>query len=172
MFSRSRITIGVLALAALTTACSDATSPTPTDRAPTLSFSGGINDSSTTSGGGGGGGGGGTYQACGTLSNIQSTDIVVYTTRTGIGITGTATNCGTRREAFEVDAVDTNPDPYCAVDMPHYIAPRYTDPGASVTWQANSTLVNCQGQLHTFVLTLWDTKTGQVLATTTASAFL
>ena len=171
MFSRSRIALGALALAALATACSDATAPTSSDRAPVLAFSGGVNDSSATSGGGGGGGGG-TYQSCGTLSNVQAYNITVYTTRTGIGFTGTATNCGTRREAFEVDAVDLNPDPFCAVDMPHFIAPRNTDPGASVIWQANSTLVNCQGVMHNFQLTLWDTKSGQVLATTTASAFL
>lgn len=171
MSSRPRIALGVLALAALATACSDATAPTPSDRAPVLAFQGGLNDTSAT-GGGGGGGGGGTYQSCGTLSNVQSYNIVVYTTRTGIGFSGTATNCGTRRAAFEVEAVDTNTDPYCAVDMPHYIAPRYTDPGALVTWQVNSTLVNCQGELHTFVLKLWDSKTGQVVATTTASAYL
>ena len=176
MSSRSRIALGALALAAaFVSACSDATAPQPAaGRTPTtIAFSGGTNDSSTTSGGGVGGGGGGTYQSCGILSaDIQSYNIVVYTTRTGIGFSGTATNCGTRKEAFEVDVVDTNTDPACVVDVPHFIAPRNTDPGVSTTWQANSTLVPCQGVMHSFELTLWDTKTGQKLATTTASAFL
>ena len=170
MVRRSLAVLGTVVLAGALAACSDAASPTsprPLAAAPRLQ--GGTTDSSLTSGSGGGGG---SASACGTLSSIQSYNIVVYTTRTGIGFTGNATNCGTRREAFEVDAVDQDPDPSCTVDMPHFIAQKNTDPGVTITWQANSTLVPCQGKLHTFVLTLWDTKTATVLATTTASAFL
>lgn len=132
---------------------------------------------STVSGGGGGGGtgggGGSTSTSCGTLStNIYTYNIVVYTTRIGIGFGGTATNCGSRNEAFEVVVNDQNTDPICHVDVPHFIAAKNTSPGASVSWAANSTLVNCMNTTHTFDLTLYDTKTGQALATTTVSAFL
>ena len=174
--TQTRLAFVAAAVLALAAACSDATAPQPlTPAAPRLS--GGSSSGSgvdTTSGGGTGGGttSGGAYTGCGTMSNIRSTDIVVYTTRTGIGITGNATNCGARKEAFEVDAVDLDPDPSCTIDLPHFIAPKNTDPGVTITWQANSTLVPCQGKLHTFSLRLWDTRTGQTLDTGTASAFL
>jgi hypothetical protein len=123
--------------------------------------------------GGGAGGGGSAVTPCGTLSTaISSYNIVVYTTRIGIGVSGTAVNCGTKKVQFEVDVVDQNQDPFCAVDMPHFIAPKNTDPGLSMIWLVNSTLVNCQNQTHTFDVRLWDTKTGQTLATSTVSAFL
>jgi hypothetical protein len=178
MLPRTQTRFALVAASALAlAACSDATAPqTLTPTAPRLS--GGSSSGTgvdTTSGGGGGGGStsGSDYVACGKLSaTIQSYNIVVYTTRTGIGFSGTATNCGARKEAFEIDAIDTDPDPACTVDVPHFIAPKNTDPGMTITWQANSTLVPCQGKLHTFNLRLWDTRTGQTLDTATASAFL
>jgi hypothetical protein len=131
-------------------------------------------DSAGGGGGSGGGGGGGSAAVpCGTLSTSISTyNIVVYTTRIGIGVSGTATNCGTRKVAFEVDVVDQTTDPACAVDMPHFIAAKNTDPGVTTPWAVNSTLVRCQNQTHTFDVRLWDTKTGRTLDTTTLSAFL
>jgi hypothetical protein len=185
---RVPLTVGVLAFAVLLGACSDSsgvTTPIAGQRVAGLpSFQGGTDTGSVSSGGGtssggggtssgGGGGGGSSATPCGTLSTAISTyNIVVYTTRIGIGVSGTAYNCGTRKVAFEVDVVDQNPDPFCAVDMPHFIAPKYTDPGMSVLWQVNSTLVNCQNQLHTFNVRLWDTRTGETLGTSTVSAFL
>ena len=110
---------------------------------------------------------------CGAFSSqIQAYSIVVYTTRTGIGFTGTATNCGSRKVSFEVVVQDLDPDPACTVEFPHFIAQSNTDPGMTVTWQANSTLVPCQGKMHDIVLTLWDTRTNTKLAERTASAFL
>lgn len=183
---RSRTLLGLAVLSAGGVACADATAPsaarTPTaaqlaksstsatkpdtSRAPTPA-PGGSGGSSN------GGGGGSAAVACGTLSaTIQTYDIVVYTTRIGIGFSGTATNCGGKKAAFEVDVVDTDPDPSCTVDVPHFIAAKNTDPGATVVWSANSTLVPCMGRTHHFVLTLWDTKTRTKLATAAASAFL
>jgi hypothetical protein len=111
--------------------------------------------------------------SCGTLANIQTqNNIVVYTTRTGIGISGSAYNCSSHNESFEVDFVDNNPDPYCQVALPHFVAAKNTSPGVSQYWSATSTLVNCQSQMHTFTLILRDTRTGQQLDTQTASVFL
>lgn len=174
--TQTRLALVAASVLAVAAACSDATAPqslTPT----TARLSGGTSSGSgvdTTSGGGGGGGStsGSSYTGCGVLSNIRSTDIVVYTTRSGIGITGNATNCGARKEAFEVDVTDLDPDPACTIDLPHFIAPKNTDPGLTITWQANSTLVPCQGKTHYFSLRLWDTRTGETLDTGTASAFL
>jgi hypothetical protein len=186
MFSRPKFLIGALTLAALLGACSDSnsvTTPTSQRAASAPLYQGGTDTGSVASGGGGSGGGsgggggggsgGGSVTPCGTLSTAISTyNIVVYTTRIGIGVSGTAYNCGTRKVAFEVDVVDQNTDPACAVDMPHFIAPKYTDPGMSTFWQVNSTLVRCMNQLHTFDVRLWDTRTGETLATSTVSAFL
>lgn len=188
MFSRAQFFIGSLAAVSVLAACAgDPTSPSSTAPTVIAHFSGGSSSSSTDtlggSGGGGGGGGGGTggntggggssVAACGTLSaDISTYNIVVYTTRIGIGFSGTATNCGTRKEAFEVDVVNVEPDAACYVDVPHFIAPKYTDPGLSTYWSANSTLVPCQNQWHTFDLTLRDTRTNTVLATTRVSAYL
>ncbi|HEV7993895.1 MAG TPA: hypothetical protein VGP25_18855 [Gemmatimonadaceae bacterium] len=182
MLGRSRTILSVLALVGSLTACADVTNPSSRVAPSTPSFSGGSSggggggtDSSLVSGGGGGGGGGGgsTVTACGTLSaDIQTYNIVVYTTRIGIGFSGALTNCGSKNAAFEVDVVDTTTDPACFVDVPHFIAARNTAPGATTYWSANSTLVNCMNTTHTFKITLIDTKTGQALATTTASAFL
>ncbi|HKN67906.1 MAG TPA: hypothetical protein VJW73_16595 [Gemmatimonadaceae bacterium] len=174
-----------LVAAATVAACSDSTSPHQlTGPGPVLRSGGSVNsggggtsglDSSLVSGGGGGGGGGGgtSNVSCGTLTNIQTqNNIVVYTTRTGIGVTGGAYNCSSHNESFEVDFIDQNPDPYCQVVLPHFVAAKNTSPGVTQYWSATSTLVNCQGQLHTFTLILWDTRTGQQLDTTTASVFL
>jgi hypothetical protein len=173
MFTRSNSLIALVALSALLAACNDVTSPTPINVTARPSFKSSSNDSSLVSGGGGGGGGGSAAATCGILSTtVQTYNIVVYTTRIGIGFSGQATNCGSKKAAFEVDVVDTDPNPACTVDVPHFIAAKNTDPGASVTWAANSTLVPCQNKTHTFNLRLWDTKTGQTLATSTVSAFL
>ncbi len=175
--------VGALALA-ITAACGssagDATGPVAA--APRPFFQGGSggggSDTSTTSGGGQTGGGqnggsGGTYVSCGILSaNIQTYNIVVYTTRIGIGFSGTATNCGTKNESFEVTVMDIETDPVCHVDVPHFIAAKNASPGEVQSWSANSTLVNCQSRTHTFNLTLIDTRTNQVLATKQVSAFL
>lgn len=180
MMQHSRRLLTLVALSSVLTACNDVTSPasSPTrSLAATPRLSGGTADTSVAGGSGGGGGGGGgggsTAAACGTLSaNVQTYNIVVYTTRIGIGFSGTATNCGSRNEALEVVVVDVNPNPVCNVNVPHFVAARNSAPGESVYWSANSTLVNCMGTTHNFVLTLIDTRTGQKLATTTASAFL
>jgi hypothetical protein len=183
--SRSSLVLCLVAAVAVA-ACSDsATSPSSRLAGPSPALhSGGSTsgtgiDTSASSGGGGGGGGGGgsgggsSNASCGTLSNIQTqNNIVVYTTRTGIGISGSAYNCGSHNESFEVDFIDNNPDPYCAVSLPHFVAAKNTSPGVYQYWSATSTLVNCQGQTHTFTLVLWDTRTGQQLDTTTASVFL
>ena len=186
--SNSSLVISLIAAFAVA-ACSDgASSRQITGPGPVL-FSGGTSsggggggaggsgiDTSIVSGGGGGGGGGGgsaSNASCGTLSNIQTqNNIVVYTTRTGIGISGAAYNCSLHNESFEVDFIDNNPDPYCAVQLPHFVAAKNTAPNVTQYWGATSTLVNCQGQLHTFTLVLTDTRTGQVLDTQTASVFL
>ena len=166
---RLRSLLGLFAVATLAT-CSNADVTGPAVAAlPRLQ--GGVVDTSVTSGGGGGGGS--SSGSCGTLSaNISTYNIVVYTTRTGIGFSGSAYNCGTRNEAFEVDVVDTETNPACAVNVPHFIAAKNTAPGASQFWSANSTLVPCQNRTHTFNLRLWDTKNGQTLDTKTVSAFL
>jgi hypothetical protein len=174
-----------LVAAAAVGACSDAASSNQlTGPGPVLRSGGGVNsggggtgglDTSTVSGGGGGGGGGGgsSNVSCGKLTNIQTqNNIVVYTTRTGVGVTGGAYNCSSHNESFEVDFIDQNPDPYCQVVLPHFVAAKNTSPGVTEYWSATSTLVNCQGQLHTFTLILWDTRTGQQLDTTSASVFL
>jgi transcription elongation factor Elf1 len=114
---------------------------------------------------------GGIATPCGTLSTaINTVYIQVYTTRIGIGVNGSTTNCGTRNLAFEVDVKDQNIDAACAVNMPHFIAARNTAPDATTSWAVNSTLVRCINQVHTFDVRLWDTKTGETLATTTVSA--
>lgn len=178
--SKSSLILCVVAAVAVA-ACSDGASTRQITGPGPVSFSGGSTggggvDTSLVSGsgGGGGGGGGGTSNvSCGTLSNIQTqNNIVVYTTRTGIGISGYAYNCSSHNESFEVDFVDNNPDPYCQVVLPHFVAAKNTSPGVSQFWSATSTLVNCQNQMHTFTLTLWDTRTGQQLDTQTASVFL
>ena len=166
-----------LAVACALVACSESTAPTNTAPQSVAQFAkSGIDTSQVAgggSGGGGAGGGGNATPACGTLATAISTyNIVVYTTRIGIGVSGTAVNCGARKVAFEVDVTDQNTDAACVVDMPHYIAAKNTDPGLSAFWQVNSTLVRCMNQTHTFDVRLWDTKTGQTLATTTVSAFL
>ena len=71
-----------------------------------------------------------------------------------------------------MDVVDDNTNPACAVAVPHFIAAKNTDPGLVTYWNASSTLVNCKNQLHTFTLSLRDTRTNTFVATTTASAFL
>ena len=177
MTPRSSLLPALAALACTLAACGDATSPRSQTTAALPQFgrvsTGSGVDTSATGGGGGGGGGGSTSAACGTLAaSVQTYNIVVYTTRIGIGFGGTATNCGSRNEALEVDVVDVNPNPACVVNVPHFIAARNTAPGASVSWSANSTLVNCMNTTHNFVLYLRESNTGQVLATTTASAFL
>jgi len=185
--TRSSLVLCIVAAFAVAACSESATSPSHqiTGLGPAL-HSGGTTsgsgiDTSTTSGGGGGGGGGGpgvagggsSNTSCGTLSNIQTqNNIVVYTTRTGIGITGSAYNCGSHNESFEVDFIDNNTDPYCAVSLPHFVAAKNTNPGVYQYWSATSTLVNCQGQMHTFTLILTDTRTGQQLDTATASVFL
>jgi len=185
--TRSRLVLSALVLAGALTACSDVTAPTAARSASAPAFSGGsstgggslggggtLSDTSVVSGSGGGGGGSSaTYTSCGTLStNIQAINIFVYTTRIGLGFTGTATNCGSRNEALEVDVTDQNTDPACVVNVPHFIAQKNTGPGDTIAWQANSTLIYCPNTLHTFDVRLYDTKTGQLLTTTTASAFL
>ena len=184
---KSSLALCLVAVTAVA-ACSDAASSRQiTGPGPVLRSGGSVNggggggvggggtDTSLVSGGGGGGGGGGgsSNVSCGTLTNIQTqNNIVVYTTRTGIGVTGGAYNCSSHNESFEVDFIDQNPDPYCQVVLPHFVAAKNTSPGVTEYWSATSTLVNCQGQMHTFTLILWDTRTGQQLETTTASVFL
>jgi hypothetical protein len=161
-----------IAIAAILGACADSTAPTRSIAATPAQF-GKTVDSAQVGGGGGGGGGGGVATPCGTLSTaINTVFIQVYTTRIGIGVNGSTTNCGSRNLAFEVDVTDQNTDPACAVNMPHFIAPKNTAPGATTNWVVNSTLVRCINQVHTFDVRLWDTKTGETLATTTVSAFL
>jgi hypothetical protein len=58
------------------------------------------------------------------------------------------------------------------VDMPHQIAVKNTGAGGTWFWSVNSTLVNCQNQMHTFDVRLWDTRTGATLGTSVVSAFL
>ena len=182
--SKSSLVLSLVAAAAIA-ACSDAAGPRQiTGPGPVLRSGGSVNsggggtggvDTSLTSGGGGGGGGGGgsSNVSCGTLTNVRTqNNIVVYTTRTGVGVTGGAYNCSSHNESFEVDFIDQNPDPYCQVVLPHFVAAKNTSPGITEYWSATSTLVNCQGQLHTFTLILWDTRTGQQLDTQTASVFL
>ena len=175
MTSRTTSFLAALAVTAMLAACSDASNPTSIATSATARFSGSGIDT-TLSGAGGGttsGGGSTTPLSCGTLSTtVQTYNIVVYTTRIGIGFSGSATNCGTRKEAFQVDVTDVSTDPFCSVSVPHFIAARNTDPGMVTFWNSNSTLVNCLNTTHTFDVTLRDTKTNTVLATTTVSAFL
>ena len=178
MLNRVRVVIGGMMVAACITACN--TDVSPTGVAVTRpAFQGGSSTSIDTTlqvggaGGGGGGGGGQAAGSCGTLSaNITTYKIFVYTTRIGIGFSGTATNCGARNVAFEVVVTDVNPNVACRVAVPHFLAARNTAPGVAVNWNANSTLVNCMNTTHTFRLTLVDTNTGQTLDTQTVSAFL
>jgi hypothetical protein len=182
--SKSSLVLCLVAAVAVA-ACSDASSSRPITGPEPVLLSGGSGgggtgiDTSLVSGGGGAGGGGGgagggtSNASCGTLTNIQTqNNIVVYTTRTGVGVTGGAYNCSSHNESFEVDFIDQNPDPYCQVVLPHFVAAKNTSPGVTQYWSATSTLVNCQGQMHTFTLILTDTRTGQQLETTTASVFL
>lgn len=163
------------ALTAVVSACSDTSSPTAAAPA-TARFSGSGIDTTPLGGGqvsGGGGGGTTASGACGVLSaNINAYNIVVYTTRIGIGFSGSATNCGARKEAFQVDIVDQETNPACVVNVPHFIAAKNTDPLGVTFWNAGSTLVNCMNTTHTFDVILRDTKTNSVLATSTVSAFL
>ena len=175
MISRSIPAFVALALVAIVSACSDVTSPTRVATPASPSFSGG--PAAGGAGGSAAGGAGGSGQvsrvsppACGTFTTTTFF-IGVYTTRTGIGFGGWATNCGTSRETLEVSVVDDNPDPACAVNVPHSLAARATSAGAATAWRANSTLVNCRNTLHTFTLTLRDTQTNQNLATTKTSFF-
>jgi hypothetical protein len=175
MFARARAAFGAVVVSTLLAACSqDAVSPTgPSAYHPLFQGGSSTDTSATSGGGGGGGGGGGVYASCGVLSATISTyNIVVYTTRIGIGFSGSAYNCGSKNAAFEVDVVDVETDPFCHVDVPHFIAAKNTSPAATVYWSANSTLVNCQNRTHTFNLYLIDTKTGQTVDTKTVSAFL
>ena len=175
MISRAISLLAALSIAATLSACSDASTPTGAVAPSTARFSGSGIDTSLVGGGGGGGGGGGTpaSASCGTLStNVQVTYIAVYTTRIGIGFSGSLTNCGSRKEAFQVDVADVNTDPVCSVNVPHFVALRNTDPGMVTYWNANSTLVNCRNTTHTFNVTLRDMQTNTVLATTTVSAYL
>jgi hypothetical protein len=179
MFARTRALAGALVMAAALSACSnDVTSPTSAGASAHFAKATSGVDTTAAGGatggaGGGGGGGGSSSGSCGVLSSSISTyNIVVYTTRIGIGFSGTATNCGTHNEAFEVVVTDVNPDIACRVNVPHFIAAKNTAPGAVTSWGANSTLVPCMNTTHTFTLTLIDTKTGQALDSTTVSAFL
>jgi hypothetical protein len=133
--------------------------------------SGGSSTGGSTSGSNSNKGGGASTALCGSTS-VQPHTVVVYTTRTGIGFDGVATNCSQVRETFEVDVTDTNPDPACAVVVPHYTSLRPTQPGNSVPWSASSTLVNCQGTTHNFNVQLLDSATGTLLDTQTVSFYL
>ena len=170
MFARARMLTSATMLALFSVACGDVTSPTAI--APTLSprFSGGVDIPGQVSGGGGGGGGQ-VATSCGTIT-AQTMFIQVYTTRIGIGVNGTATNCGNTRVAFEVVVVDDDPNPACTITFPRYIAAKNTDPTLSNGYAVLSTLVNCKNIMHNFTITLRDTRTNTVLATTSASAFL
>lgn len=171
MISRATSFLAALILTATLSACSDTS--TPTSPAPVSARRAGSGVDPAQIGGAGGGGGNVATAACGTLSTtVQTFNIIVYTTRIGIGFSGSATNCGTRREAFQVDVVDVSTNPSCIVSVPHFIAPKITDPGMVTFWNAASTLINCRNTTHTFDITLRDTKTNTVLATTTVSAFL
>ena len=171
MLARARMIGTATLLALLAAACSDVTNPSSSIAPAAPSLSGSGTDVPGQVSGGGGGGGGQIAPGCGSIS-AQTYYITVYTTRTGIGVYGAATNCGTTREAFQVDVVDDNPNAACAISFPHYIAARYTDPNLSSNYAVNSTLVNCRNVLHSFTVTLRDTRTNAILATTTASAFL
>jgi hypothetical protein len=198
MTVRLQSMIAVMLVGGGIAACSDATSPNRGAARGAAAFSGvssgGVNagtgadtgvvasggggggggSTSTATGGGGGGGGGSTSKAstaCGTFGPVTWHYIGVYTTRTGIGFTGSVTNCGSSSASFEVDVQDTNPDPACVVQVPHFIGAHNTGAGAVLDFTANSTLVPCTGVTHDFVLTLIDDKTGTAVATTTASAF-
>lgn len=116
-------------------------------------------------------GGGSAVGPCGTLSPTQTYQIVVYTTRTGIGFNGTITNCasGGGRVTYDVSVVDTNPNVACQVQVPHYTSLQGIQPGSSAFWSASSTLIPCPGTNHTFAVTLTSGTT--VLATQTVSAF-
>ena len=175
MISRAASLLTAFGLAAMLTACADASNPTSVVSPSSARLSGSGVDT-TLAGGGGGGGGGGSNQtqtACGILSTtVRTTNIIVYTTRIGIGFSGSLTNCGSRKESFQVDVVDINTNPACIVNVPHFIALRNTDPAMTTPWQANSTLVNCMNTTHTFTVTLRDLNSSSVLATTTVSAFL
>jgi hypothetical protein len=195
MSVRLQSMIAVLLVGGGIAACSDATSPTRVAARSVAAFSGvnsgGVNagtgvDTGVVAAGGGTGGsstgtatGGGTggsstskvSTACGTFGPVTWHYIGVYTTRTGIGFSGSVTNCGSSSASFEVDVQDTNPDPTCVVQVPHFIGAHNTGAGAVLAFTANSTLVPCTGITHDFVLTLIDDKTGTAVATTTASAF-
>ena len=173
MSSRAIAVLSALALAATVTACSDVTSPTSGAAPSSPRFSGGpvaSSGSGPATGGSGGQSSKVTPPGCGTFTT-QTFFIGVYTTRTGIGFGGSATNCGTSRESLEVSVVDDNTDPVCSVNVPHSLAARPTSAGASTVWRANSTLVRCQNTMHTFTLTLRDTQTNTDLATSTTSFF-
>src|SRR4051812_23144102 len=117
--SMSKSFLFLFVAAAAMSACSDGassrqiTAPGPVLRSGGISGGGGGGggggiDTSIVSGGGGGGAGGGgggsSNLSCGKLTNVQTqNNIVVYTTRTGIGMTGGAYNCGSHNESFEVD---------------------------------------------------------------------
>ena len=162
----------------LIAACSDITNPSRALSPSAPSFSGGpaTDPAGAPSSGGGGGGGGstGVDTPCGTLTTgVQTTTILVYTYRTGIGFSGVATNCSLKtRETFDIAVVDQETDPVCRVYVPRFIAARNTSAGGTMPWAANSTLVNCPNRLHTFSVTLKDVTSGSILATSDASLFL
>lgn len=175
MISRIYASFAVALTAVLLAACGDVTSPARSISPAAASLQGGVvPDTSLTPGGGGGGGGQVVDAPCGVLTTaVKTTQILVYTIRVGIGFSGTATNCSLRvRETFDVSIVDQETNPACRVYVPRYIAARNTAAGGTLPWSAGSTLVPCQNRMHTFTVTLKDSGTGTVLATSEAQFFL
>ena len=179
MFARPQALLSIAILTGLLAACSDVTNPSRPVSPAAPSFSGGgtTADTSLVPGGGGGGGGGGQVVVdtpCGALTtHVSATQILVYTVRVGIGFSGQATNCSQRtRETFDVAVVDREPNVACRVSVPHFIAARNTSPGGILPWAATSLPVNCLNTLHTFTITLKESQTGTVFATSTAQIFL
>jgi hypothetical protein len=176
MYVRPQALLSIAILSGLLAACSDVTNPSRPITPVTPSFSGGtVADTSLVSGGGGGGGGHVVVDTpCGSLTtSVTTTQILVYTVRTGIGFSGQATNCSLRtRETFDVAIVDQEANAACSVSVPHFIAARNTSPGGVLQWAATSLPVNCPNTLHTFTVTLKDSQTGTVFATSTAQIFL
>ena len=172
MISRIYASFAVALTAVLLAACGDVTSPARSISPAAASLQGGVvPDTSLTPGGGGGQ----VVDApCGVLTTaVKTTQILVYTIRVGIGFSGTATNCSLRvRETFDVSIVDQETNPACRVYVPRYIAARNTAAGGTLPWSAGSTLVPCQNRMHTFTVTLKDSGTGTVLATSEAQFFL
>lgn len=176
MFARSQALLGIALVSGLLAACTDVTNPSRPISPSAPRFSGGsVADTSLVSGGGGGGGGKVvTATPCGALTtNVTATQILVYTVRVGIGFSGQATNCSSStRETFDVGIVDQEPNVACQVSVPHFIAQRNIGAGGTLPWAATSLPVNCLRTLHTFTVTLKDSQTGTVFATSTAQIFL